>query len=46
MRLDREISFYGSEDITPSDFYDEKAALTAVAELDEVLNLLPTEMFR
>lgn len=41
MRRDREISFYGAEDITPSDFYTRKDAEKAMAELDEVLGLIP-----
>lgn len=41
LRRDRELSFYGSEDITPSEFYDEKAAKKALSELDEVLAVLP-----
>jgi HEPN domain-containing protein len=30
LRRDREISFYGSEDLTPSDFYDKKDAQKAL----------------
>ncbi len=30
LRRDREISFYGSEDLTPSDFYDKKDASKAL----------------
>ena len=41
LRRDRELSFYGSEDITPSEFYDKSDALRAIAELDEVLAVLP-----
>ena len=37
LRRDRELSFYGSEDITPSEFYLKKDAEKALAELDEVL---------
>lgn len=37
MRRDRELSFYGSEDITPSDFYEESHARKAMSELTEVL---------
>ena len=41
LRRDRELAFYGSEDITPSEFYVEKDACKAMAELDEVLAVLP-----
>ena len=41
LRRDREISFYGSEDITPSEFYTDKDAQEAIAMLDEVLSVLP-----
>lgn len=40
LRRDREIAFYGSEDITPSDFYTEEDAQDAVKKLDEVLSLV------
>ena len=30
LRRDREISFYGSEDLTPSEFYDQKDAQRAL----------------
>lgn len=40
-RRDRELSFYGSEDITPSSFYVEADARKAMDELDEVLAVLP-----
>jgi len=43
MRRDREIAFYGSEDITPSEFYDQAAATQAMSELDEVLSLIPQD---
>lgn len=46
MRRDRELAFYGSEDITPSQFYDKAAAVAALAELDEVLAALPISMFK
>jgi HEPN domain-containing protein len=45
MRRDRELSFYGSEDITPSEFYDRASAETAMAELEEVLTALPPVRF-
>ncbi len=40
MRRDRELSFYGSEDITPSEFYTKKDADEAMARLKEVLAVL------
>jgi HEPN domain-containing protein len=43
LRRDREMAFYGSEDITPSDFFDEKDARSALAQLDEVLAVLPDD---
>ncbi len=41
LRRDREIAFYGSEDITPSEFYVQSDAQTAISQLDFVLGLLP-----
>lgn len=41
LRRDRELSFYGSEDITPSDFYEVGHAEEALRKLDEVLAVLP-----
>ncbi len=41
LRRDREIAFYGSEDITPSEFFEKKDAQTALSQLDEVLAILP-----
>ncbi|MGZ3769125.1 MAG: HEPN domain-containing protein [Bdellovibrio sp.] len=41
LRRDRELSFYGSEDITPSEFYDEGHAQEAINQLKEVLKLIP-----
>jgi HEPN domain-containing protein len=32
LRRDRELAFYGSEDLTPSEFYKEADALTAFAQ--------------
>ena len=43
LRRDRELSFYGSEDITPSEFYEEKDAKAAIELLREVLTLIPSE---
>ncbi len=43
MRRDREIAFYESEDITPSEFYAESDAKTAIEMLDEVLAALPRD---
>jgi HEPN domain-containing protein len=40
LRRDRELSFYGSEDITPSEFYEEKDAVGALQKLDEILAAL------
>lgn len=37
LRRDRELAFYGSEDITPSEFYVREDAERALALLDEVL---------
>lgn len=42
-RRDRELAFYGSEDVTPSEFYEESHAKEAMAQLDEVLALLPSD---
>ncbi|MGZ3746421.1 MAG: HEPN domain-containing protein [Pseudobdellovibrionaceae bacterium] len=41
LRRDRELSFYGSEDITPGDFYEEHHALEAMRQLKEVLKIIP-----
>lgn len=41
LRRDRELSFYGSEDITPSEFYEEGHAKEAIDQLNEVLRLIP-----
>ncbi|MCM2322690.1 MAG: HEPN domain-containing protein [Oligoflexia bacterium] len=43
LRRDRELAFYGSEDVTPSDFYEESHARQALSELDEVLAILPAD---
>jgi HEPN domain-containing protein len=32
LRRDRELAFYGSEDLTPSDFYKEEDAVTALSQ--------------
>jgi hypothetical protein len=32
LRRDRELAFYGSEDLTPSDFYKEKDAMKALTQ--------------
>ena len=37
LRRDRELAFYGSEDLTPSDFYKEEDAVTAFAQAKEVV---------
>ena len=39
-RRDRELAFYGSEDVTPSEFYEITHAEEAIAQLDELLDLL------
>ncbi|MGE0525801.1 MAG: HEPN domain-containing protein [Bdellovibrionales bacterium] len=40
MRRDRELAFYGSEDITPSEFYELSHARKALDELKEVLRIV------
>lgn len=40
LRRDRELSFYGSEDVTPSDFYEITHAVEAIRQLDELLALI------
>lgn len=40
LRRDRELAFYGSEDITPSEFYEKKDADEALKMLKEVIELL------
>lgn len=40
LRRDRELAFYGSEDVTPGDFYERSHATQAVAQLKEVLAAL------
>lgn len=40
MRRDRELAFYGSEDVTPSEFYEKSHAEKALKELDEVLECI------
>lgn len=41
LRRDREMAFYGSEDITPSEFYTQEDATLALEQLDFILSLLP-----
>jgi HEPN domain-containing protein len=36
MRRDRELAFYGSEDLTPSEFYEEKDGKVALEQADWV----------
>jgi hypothetical protein len=36
LRRDRELAFYGSEDLTPSEFYTEEDATTALAQATRV----------
>jgi len=40
LRRDRELAFYGSEDVTPSEFYEESHALQAILDLDEALAVI------
>jgi HEPN domain-containing protein len=40
LRRDRELAFYGSEDLTPSDFYREKDAAAAREMAGEVVRLV------
>ena len=40
LRKDRELSFYGSEDITPSQFYEKHHAEKALSDLGEILTLI------
>ncbi len=40
LRRDRELAFYGSEDVTPSEFYELSHATEAIRQLDELLQLL------
>lgn len=39
MRRDRELSFYGTEDLTPGEFYEEGDASQAFAEAKQVLTV-------
>lgn len=39
LRRDRELAFYGSEDITPSDFYTKEDAAKAIRQLNTVLSV-------
>lgn len=38
LRRDRELAFYGSEDLTPSQFYKESDAQTALAQASQVVD--------
>ena len=38
LRRDRELAFYGSEDLTPSEFYKKKDAARAMKQAQSVLN--------
>ena len=37
MRRDRDLAFYGSEDLTPSEFYSQEDAVQSIAEAQEVV---------
>lgn len=43
LRRDRELSFYGSEDLTPSEFYSEEDAREAFRKAQEVVKGLVTK---
>lgn len=43
LRRDRETAFYGSEDITPSEFFNKNDANKAMGLLDEVLAAIPQQ---
>ena len=40
LRRDRELAFYGSEDLTPSDFYKREDAVEARTGADEVVRIV------
>jgi HEPN domain-containing protein len=40
LRRDRELAFYGSEDLTPSEFYKKSDATTALAQASRVVELV------
>ncbi|HSJ09879.1 MAG TPA: HEPN domain-containing protein [Longimicrobiales bacterium] len=40
LRRDRELAFYGAEDLTPSGFYSEDDARTARADAEELVQLV------
>lgn len=42
LRRDRELAFYGSEDLTPSEFYKEKDALEALKKAENVIAIVET----
>lgn len=44
LRRDRELAFYGSEDLTPSDFYSEKDAKEARQKAKEVVEAVSSEL--
>ena len=39
LRRDRELAFYGSEDITPHDFYKEKHAKSAITKATRIVSI-------
>lgn len=45
-RRDRELSFYGSEDLTPSAFYTEKDAKKAFDSAHEILEIVERTIFK
>ena len=44
LRRDREIAFYGSEDITPHEFYKEKHAVKAISQAKRVVGICEKEV--
>ena len=46
MRRDRELAFYGSEDLTPSDFYQEKDATKAMEDARWVQSICQASLGR
>lgn len=40
MRRDRELAFYGSEDLTPSEFYEEKDGRAALEQAEWVVGIV------
>ncbi len=42
LRKDRELSFYGSEDIIPMEYYSEEDALEAIEMVDNIFDIIQT----